>query len=98
MVSQHTANVPSVHARLGSIPRLSAKFVSKKVRVSGGYGWPRLPVEQSAPSERPGSNPGTPTKPTTACARSRDVTSDEELDRVRDLCEQLLPGNNVTIN
>jgi len=30
--------------------------------VSGGYGWPRLPVEQSAPSERPGSNPGTPTK------------------------------------
>ena len=61
MVSQHTANVPSVHARLGSIPRLSAKFVSKKVRVSGGYGWPRLPVEQSAPSERPGSNPGTPT-------------------------------------
>ena len=62
MVSQHTANVPSVHARLGSIPRLSAKLVSKKVRVSGGYGWPRLPVEQSAPSERPGSNPGTPTK------------------------------------
>ena len=61
MVSQHTANVPSVHARLGSIPRLSAKLVSKKVRVSGGYGWPRLPVEQSAPSERPGSNPGTPT-------------------------------------
>src|SRR5882724_808951 len=61
MVSQHTANVPSVHARLGSIPRLSAKFVSKKVRVSGGYGWPRLPVEQSAPLERPGSNPGTPT-------------------------------------
>ena len=56
MVSQHTANVPSVHARLGSIPRLSAK-----ARVSGGYGWPRLPVEQSAPSERPGSNPGTPT-------------------------------------
>ncbi len=45
MVSQHTANVPSVHARLGSIPRLSAKLVSKKVRVSGGYGWPRLPVE-----------------------------------------------------
>ena len=61
MVSQHTANVPSVHARLGSIPRLSAKLVSEKVRVSGGYGWPRLPVEQSAPSERPGSNPGTPT-------------------------------------
>ena len=61
MVSQHTANVPSVHARLGSIPRLSAKLVSKKVRVSGGYGWPRLPVEQSAPLERPGSNPGTPT-------------------------------------
>src|SRR6266852_4940947 len=61
MVSQHTANVPSVHAGLGSIPRLSAKLVSKKVRVSGGYGWPRLPVEQSAPSERPGSNPGTPT-------------------------------------
>ena len=61
MVSQHTANVPSVDARLGSIPRLSAKFVSKKVRVSGGYGWPRLPVEQSAPLERPGSNPGTPT-------------------------------------
>ena len=61
MVSQHTANVPSVHARLGSIPRLSAKLVSKKVRVSGGYGWPRLPVEQSAPSERPGSNPGTST-------------------------------------
>ena len=30
MVSQHTANVPSVHARLGSIPRLSAKLVSKK--------------------------------------------------------------------
>ena len=62
MVSQHIAKVPSVRARLGSIPRLSAKFVSKKVRVSGGYGWPRLPVEQSAPSERPGSNPGTPTK------------------------------------
>ena len=61
MVSQHTANVPRVHARLGSIPRLSAKLVNKKVRVSGGYGWPRLPVEQSAPSERPGSNPGTPT-------------------------------------
>ena len=61
MVSQHTANVPSVHARLGSIPRLSAKLVCKKVRVSGGYGWPRLPVEQRAPSERPGSNPGTPT-------------------------------------
>jgi hypothetical protein len=61
MVSQHTANVPSVHARLGSIPRLSAKFVCQKVRVSGGYGWPRLPVEQCAPSERPGSNPGTPT-------------------------------------
>ena len=61
MASQHTANVPSVHARLGSIPRLSAKLVSKTVRVSGGYGWPRLPVEQSAPSERPGSNPGTPT-------------------------------------
>ena len=61
MVSQHTAKVPSVHARLGSIPRLSAKLISKKVRVSGGYGWPRLPVEQSAPSERPGSNPGTPT-------------------------------------
>src|SRR6266853_1058120 len=61
MVSQHTANVPSVHARLGSIPRLSAKLVSKKVRVSCGYGWPRLPVEQSAPLERPGSNPGTPT-------------------------------------
>ena len=61
MVSQHTANVPSVHARLGSIPRLSAKLVSKKVRVSGGYGWLRLPVEQSAPLERPGSNPGTPT-------------------------------------
>src|SRR5580700_8408756 len=61
MVSQHTANVPSAHARLGSIPRLSAKLVSKKVRVSGGYDWPRLPVEQSAPSERPGSNPGTPT-------------------------------------
>src|SRR5437899_12666051 len=60
MVSQHTANVPSVHARLGSIPRLSAKLVSKKVRVSGGYGWPRLPVEQSAPLERPGSNPGAP--------------------------------------
>ena len=33
MVSQHTANVPSVHARLGSIPRLSAKLVSKKVRL-----------------------------------------------------------------
>ena len=49
MVSQHTANVPSVHARLGSIPRLSAKLVSKKVRVSGGYGWPRLPVKQSSP-------------------------------------------------
>src|SRR6202795_3146410 len=48
MVSQHTANVPSVHARLGSIPRLSAKLVCQKVRVSGGYGWP---------SERPGSNP-----------------------------------------
>src|SRR6266566_6288542 len=47
MVSQHTANVPSVHARLGSIPRLSAK-----VRVSGGYGWARLPVEQSAPANR----------------------------------------------
>jgi hypothetical protein len=61
MVSQHTANVPRVHARLGSIPRLSAKLVSKKVRVSGGYGWLRLPVEQSAPLERPGSNPGTPT-------------------------------------
>ena len=61
MASQHTANVPSVHARLGSIPGLSAKCVSKKVRVSGGYGWPRLPVEQSAPLERPGSNPGTPT-------------------------------------
>ena len=61
MVSQHTANVPSVHARLGSIPRLSAKFVSNKVRVSGGYGWPRLPVEQRAPLEYPGSNPGTPT-------------------------------------
>ena len=61
MVSQHTANVPSAQARLGSIPRLSAKFVGKKVRVSGGYGWPRLPVEQSAPLERPGSNPGTPT-------------------------------------
>jgi len=30
--------------------------------VSGGYGWPRLPVEQSAPLERPGSNPGAPTK------------------------------------
>src|SRR5712691_12892916 len=58
MVSQHTANVPSVHARLGSIPRLSAKLVSKKVRVSGGYGRPRLPVKQSAPLERPGSNPG----------------------------------------
>src|SRR5437588_7073858 len=57
MVSQHTANVPSARARLGSIPRLSAKF-----RVSGGYGWPRLPVEQSAPLERPGSNPGAPTK------------------------------------
>jgi hypothetical protein len=61
MVSQHIAKVPSARARLGSIPRLSAKLVSKKVRVSGGYGWPRLPVEQSAPSERPGSNPGTPT-------------------------------------
>ena len=40
MASQHTANVPSAQARLGSIPRLSAK-----VRVSGGYGWPRLPVK-----------------------------------------------------
>ena len=31
MVSQHTANVPSVDARLGSIPRLSAKVcVSEK--------------------------------------------------------------------
>ena len=30
--------------------------------MSGGYGWPRLPVEQSAPSEHPGSNPGAPTK------------------------------------
>ncbi len=62
MVSQHIAKVPSARARLGSIPRLSAKLVSKKVRVSGGYGWPRLPVEQRAPSEHPGSNPGTPTK------------------------------------
>ena len=62
MASQHTANVPSVHARLGSIPRLSPSSVDKKVRVSGGYGWPRLPVEQSAPSERPGSNPGTLTR------------------------------------
>src|SRR6266700_4961322 len=33
----------------------------QKFWVSGGYGWPRLPVEQSAPLERPGSNPGTPT-------------------------------------
>ena len=32
MVSQHTANVPSVHARLGSIPRLSAKVFSLGVR------------------------------------------------------------------
>ena len=32
MVSQHTANVPSVHARLGSIPRLSAKSSSLGVR------------------------------------------------------------------
>jgi hypothetical protein len=30
MASQHTANVPSVHARLGSIPRLSAKLVIKE--------------------------------------------------------------------
>ena len=74
MVSQHTANVPSVHARLGSIPRLSAKLVSKKVRVSGGYGWPRLPVEQSAPLERPGSNPGTPTtKPRSPTGRGNRV-------------------------
>ena len=29
MVSQHTANVPSARARLGSIPRLSAKFVCR---------------------------------------------------------------------
>ena len=62
MVSQHIAKVPSARARLGSIPRLSAKVFY--VWVSGGYGWPRLPVEQSAPSERerPGSNAGTPTK------------------------------------
>ena len=41
----------------------SAKVLCvKEVWVSGRYGWPRLPVEQSAPSERPGSNPGTPTK------------------------------------
>ena len=33
MVSRHTANVLSADARLGSIPRLSAKLVSKKVRV-----------------------------------------------------------------
>lgn len=32
MVSQHTANVPSVHARLGSIPRLSAKVFILGVR------------------------------------------------------------------
>ena len=38
MVSQHTANVPSVHARLGSIPRLSAT-----IRVSGGY-WLAAPA------------------------------------------------------
>src|SRR5213594_3709615 len=54
-------NLKHLQTKQGSNPTLTAKLVSKKVRVSGGYGWPRLPVEQSAPSERPGSNPGTPT-------------------------------------
>jgi hypothetical protein len=39
MASQHTANVPSVHARLGSIPRLSAKFIGKKAKGElGSFG------------------------------------------------------------
>ena len=99
MVSQHTANVPSVHARLGSIPRLSAKFVSKKVRVSGGYGWPRLPVVQT---ERPGSNPVSPTieGPVVQLAEatgSKSVKSGFESQRGHELaefgpiCARLLP-------
>jgi hypothetical protein len=60
MVSQHTANVPSARARLGSIPRLSATIFG----CQADTGWPRLPVKQSAPLERPGSNPGAPTKST----------------------------------
>ena len=90
MVSQHTANVPSVYARLGSIPRLSAKLVSKKVRVSGGYGWPRLPVEQSAPLERPGSNPSGATTwlcaaRTTACYCERAESAGDEI------CDHSIP-------
>jgi|SRR5580692_10668544 hypothetical protein len=60
VVSQHIAKVPSARARLVQFPCSPPKF--QKVWVSGGYGWPRLPVEQHTPSEYPGSNPGTPTK------------------------------------
>jgi hypothetical protein len=35
MVSQHTANVPSAHARLGSIPRLSATILGvRRIRLA----------------------------------------------------------------
>ena len=82
MVSQHTANVPSVHARLGSIPRLSAKVFTlgvRRIRLAA----PACRAECSFGASRFESGD----THQTACARSCDVTSGEELDLVRDLCE-----------
>jgi len=82
MVSQHIAKVPSARARLGSIPRLSAKVFTlgvRRIRLAA----PACRAECSFGASRFESGD----THQTACARSCDVTSGEELDLVRDLCE-----------
>lgn len=82
MVSQHIAKVQRARARLGSIPRLSAKVFTlgvRRIRLAA----PACRAEYPFGASRFESGD----THETACARSCDVTSDEELDLVRDLCE-----------